>query len=441
MYLIYSLLLFLAFVLLFPYFTFQALLRNKYRANFWQRLGLVPGELAGDSRPTIWLHCVSVGEALAAQPLVQELRRRLTDWRIVVSTTTITGQKIARERFAGLDGIFYFPFDWQLCARRSLKRIAPQMVIIMETELWPNFLRETRKQKIPVIVANGRISPKSFRRYFRVRSLIKRVLQNVTLFCMQSKEDASRIATLGECQDKIVVTGNLKYDVGPGQQERYDAVAEHLNGLLALSGTRQLIVAGSTAAGEEEMLLDSLRAIRKHPSLSQVRLLIAPRHPERFEEVARIIKRSGFSLARRSQLESNSSDADVILLDSIGELAAVYRFAGVVFVGGSLAPKGGHNILEPAIYGKPIIVGPYTDNFRQIISDFANQQAAVQLPLTTADELGKLLTERLIELLSSDAGQMIGERARAVIDRNRGAAARTVDEIVKIIEVNRRRGD
>lgn len=397
-----------------------------------QRLGFLPQGLQGDGRRTIWLHGCSVGEVLAAQPLAFHLRRRFPSARIVVSTTTLTGQALARERFAEYGGVFYFPFDWPSAVRRVLDHVKPTLVVLLETEIWPNLLRECRSRRIPVIMANGRISQRSFRRYRLVKGFLRRVLEGYSLFIMKADEDAERIRALGAPTSKVVVGGNLKYDRDVVEKGRLDSIAKNLDHLLRLSQGPPLIVAGSTHEGEEPIVLGALRQIRRHPDLRQVRLLLAPRHPERFDEVATMVERSGFTVVRRSAaLPVEAEGADVILLDTIGELAAAYRFARVVFVGGTLVPKGGQSILEPALYAKPIVIGPHMENFAGIIEDFQRENAVVQLSAGLESELAGAF----VDLLRDEGrGREVGERAQAILGKNRGAALRTVDRIAALFE-------
>jgi len=436
MYFLYSLGLSLLFVALLPYFVIQALRYGKYASSFKQRLGLLPDSIRGDGGRTIWLHAVSVGEFLAAKPLINQLKRELPDYRVVVSTTTLTGQRLAQSESNTIEGAFYFPFDWRFAVRRSLDWVNPSIVIILETELWPNFLRECRKRGVITILANGRISSRSFRRYRFVGSFISRVIGDLSLMIMQTDADAERARALGSPADRVRVCGNLKYDkagtggwgLGVGTEPEATDSDKELDREFALSPSSHLIVAGSTAPGEEEMLLASLRKIRTHAGLEDTRLLIAPRHPERFDEVARLIAKSGFKIARRSET-ANSSRADVILLDSIGELASVYRFAAVVFVGGSLVPRGGHNIIEPAAFAKPIIVGKHTGNFRQIVSDFAEADALVQIDSNhLADAFLQLLSDRAL-------AREMGDQARGILLANRGACERTIAAIKDVCRI------
>jgi 3-deoxy-D-manno-octulosonic-acid transferase len=453
MYLLYSFTLALLFVLLLPYFLYQAVRHGKYAGSFGERLGRLPGSLRHDGRPTVWIHAVSVGEFLAARPLIERIREEYAGWRVVVSTATLTGQRLAREHQPGrFDGVCYFPFDWRFSVRRALDQINPALVVILETELWPNFLRECRRRQIVTIIANGRISPRSFARYRRVRGLMKRALAAVSLLVMQSEADAERARALGASE--VRVCGNLKYDVptidrAPPALDSPPPVADEIDRQFALSSSPHLIVAGSTAPGEEQMLLTALREIRRQSQLEDTRLLIAPRHPERFNEVAGLIAQCGFRYARRSALRASAAagdtgpasantaapsaadamNADIILLDTIGELASAYRFAAVVFVGGSLVPRGGHNIIEPAAFAKPIVVGPHTENFRQIVADFAEADAVVQVRATGEDIAGTLAGALIRLLADQQAAQAMGARARQILLMNRGATRCTVAAI------------
>jgi len=452
MHLLYSIALSLLFLALIPYFLYQAARHGKYAGSLRERLGFLPSSMRNDGRKTIWLHAVSVGEFIAARPLISGLKRAMPDHRIVISTTTLTGQRLARaSRSNDFEGVFYFPFDWRLIVRRTLNHVQPDVVVLIETELWPNFLRQCRISGVPTVVASGRLSQRSFSRYSIARGFISQVMEDISLLVMQSEADAERARLLGAKPHQLLVCGNIKYDVVVGTEE---LEPEHdIGRRLALSGHAHLIVAGSTAEGEEEIVLEAFRIVRKTAGLEDTRLVIAPRRPERFDEVAGLIARSGFTLGRRSQLpppdngnpmsaltpsppfgEQKPSNlppaAQVILLDSIGELGELYRHATVVFVGGSLVPRGGHNIIEPAAYSKPIVVGPNMDNFRQIVSDFTEGNALVQItgssPETLAAELMSLLTD-------AARAAALGARALAILDKSRGATECTLRAIRSVM--------
>lgn len=430
----YSILLTAAFVLLLPVFAWQAIFRRKYLGNLRERLGFLPfaGEAGENSEAglTIWLHAVSVGEAISAVPLMSGLRKRFPGARMIISTTTMTGQAIARERIPAADGVCYFPFDWKFSVRRALNRIRPRVVILMESELWLNFLGECDARGIPVLVANGRISDRSFARSRRFGFFIRRLYAGVARFAMQSAGDAERAIALGAPAARVSVSGNLKYDIGDfGASARRNEIARELAERFGL-GAAPLIVAGSTHAGEEQVVLAAFQRLRG-PS---VRLLLAPRHPDRFDAVAEMVAQAGLRLARRSTPGADDRNAQVLLLDSIGELAAAYSLASVVFVGGSIAPIGGHNILEPAACAKPILVGWRMHNFRDITTEFLRREALVQLRPAAGDELIEQFRATLVSLLEDTArAERLGDNARRAVEENRGATERTIAIVAELL--------
>lgn len=416
-----------------PVFLYKALRHRKYLGSLNERFGNV-GVRPSD-RPTMWIHAVSVGEVIAAEPFVRAAVAGLPSWRVVVSTTTATGQQVARERFPELD-VFYFPLDLPGPVARAFARVRPSALCLVETEIWPNVLAACRRRGAPVAVVNGRLSDRSFRGYHRVRVLLRGVLSNVSLFLMQSKPDAERMKALGADPARVTVSGNVKYDVDREDIER--RIAPRRAGLeraFGLPDDRPLIVAGSTAPGEERILLDALSLLRRRPGCQATRLMIAPRHPERFEEVSAVVAAAGFACARRTSSEGGESarTADVLLLDTIGELAAAYADASLVFVGGSLVPRGGHNILEPALYARPIVVGPHTQNFRQVVGDFLEARAVVQLPEDRCDADG-VASAFADLLLNAHESVRMGERALAVLESNRGATQRTFEAVRGMLE-------
>ena len=427
MYLGYSLLLSLGLLVLIPYFIFKALAHGKYIGGLSERLGSVP---PSGGRQVIWLHCVSVGETQAARPLVQRIKQQFPHHALVVSTITLTGQKLAREVFRKqAESVFYFPFDWRWSVRRALKRINPTAVLIMETELWPNFLRECKAREIPVALVNGRISKQSFRRYSLVTFFLRKMLASLSMAVMQSETDAQRLKTLGMPDEKLFTAGNLKFDAEPGSD-----LAETTNEIRARFGLQSevpLILAASTHAPEEEIILESFKQIRtKQPA----RLMIAPRHPERFNEVASLIQGSGLSWTRRTSVpEANDSDATVILLDTIGELPATYSLATVVFVGGSIVDRGGHNVLEPAAIGAAVVTGAHTHNFHAIVDLMEEAGAIVQLPPAQGANASEEFT-RVVQKLLSDASERaeLGRRAKQLVANNQGAAERTMKLIAPL---------
>ncbi|MCS6884868.1 MAG: 3-deoxy-D-manno-octulosonic acid transferase [Blastocatellia bacterium] len=397
---------------------------RRYSASLLERLAF-RSKVVG-SEPNLLIHCVSVGEFLAAEPLIIALKQALPRVRLIVSTTTYTAQALACERVSAYAEVCYFPLDLGFAVERFLSAVKPIAVLIVETELWPNFLRAARNRSIPVIVVSGRLSDRSFMRYRLVKRLFARVLNCVDLFLVQSERDAKRFLALGA--QRVEVCGNIKYDLGTAEQlSVLDRKAEVLDRLLRLDSQCPLIVAGSTVPGEEELLLNAFDILSAR--IDGLRLLIAPRRPERFEQVAKLL--SGRQFVRRSRLsEPLQQEPQLILLDSIGELAAVYRFATVVFVGGSLVPYGGHNVLEPALYGKAILTGPYVDNFRSVIKDFVDAEALVCLETVSVEQLASEL-ERL--LADAQLRMQLGENARKLMDKNRGAVLRHIERIRSVL--------
>jgi 3-deoxy-D-manno-octulosonic-acid transferase len=435
MYLLYSLLLTFAIFALLPLFLLDAVRHGKYVAGLRERLGGAP-QVKRDGRGLIWLHCVSVGETQAARPLARALIKRFPSHALVVSTTTLTGQRLAREVFRDeAAAVFYFPFDWAWSVRRSLSKLRPSLVLVMETELWPRFLRECHRRGVPVALVNGRISEKSFKGYRRLGSFIKRVVGTLALAVMQTETDAERIRALGLAPERTRVSGNIKFDADADTGEQ--AVTIELRERFAFDEARPLIVAASTHAPEEAITLDAFQKTRaalagdKRP-----RLLIAPRHPERFNEVAALIAASGLSWARRSSPTRDGDHAcEVVLLDSIGELRGVYPLAALVFVGGSIAQTGGHNVLEPAAAARCIVTGAHTFNFSSIMRDFRERDALVQLPALDETEAPSALAQIFRELLNTDERRRrIGERARAALEESRGATAATVEQLVPLLK-------
>lgn len=430
MYLAYSLLLSLGSLLLIPYFLFKALAHGKYVEGLRQRLGSLPQV---GKRPVIWLHCVSVGETQAARPLVDRLKQAFPHHALVVSTITRTGQTLARDVFgAHAESVFYFPFDWRWTARRALRTISPDAVLIMETELWPNFLRECEAREIPVALVNGRISRQSFGRYSFIKFFLRRVLRSVSVAVMQSDVDAGRLRDLGMPVSRLHTAGNLKFDA-----KDISVATEKTAEIRERFGLRDdvpVVLAASTHAPEEKIILDSFKQLDQ-----SVRLMLAPRHPERFQEVASLIRESGLSWARRTEAP-NAADANarVILLDTIGELPATYSLATVVFVGGSIVDRGGHNVLEPASAGVPVVTGAHTHNFHAIVDSLNEAHAIVQLPPVDGSEAARELARALTELLSNpDQRRELAARAKQLIAINQGAAERTIKLIAPLLSTPR----
>lgn len=434
MYFLYSLLFSLGFVALVPRFIYDALTRGKYVAGFRERMGQIPLIETG-GRPVIWLHCVSVGETQAARPLARAILERFPSHALVVSTITQTGQRLAREVFRdNAAAVVYFPFDWAWTTRRALNRVNPSAVLIMETELWPRFLYECRKRRVPVALVNGRLSEKSFRRYKMICRFISRVVNNIDLALMQTNADAERIRALGLAADRVVVSGNVKFDAGIDSDEQ--VLTAQLRERFHFNDVRPLVIAASTHAPEERIVLEAFTEIRATSSAHQARLLLAPRHPERFAEVASLLEASGLSWTRRTNDATlNDQTCDVILLDSIGELRAVYTLATIVFVGGSIAHTGGHNVLEPAAAGACIVTGAHTMNFADIVRTFLDAGALVQLPPVLEEEAASALADVLTQLFTDEERRReLASKAQAVFKQNRGATERTVKLLAKLLD-------
>lgn len=422
LYILYSILLAVGFVLALPWFLWKGRATGKYMRTFRERMGRLPVDLNVDGERSIWIHAVSVGEALAARPLLPALRERFPGYRLFLSTTTVTGNAVAAASARDLDGLFYAPFDWPGPVRHALSVLKPALLVLLETELWPNLIHEARRCGTRVAVANGRMSDRSFGRYLRIRFFLRRVLEEVDLFLVQGEAHAERIQALGAPPDRIRVTGSLKFDAGaPGPPP------QRLARLLEGRPPRSLWIAGSTVGGEEELILQAFREVRSH--VADAALLIAPRHPERFDDVAAVIEAAGFQCRRRSTLEPGAwADGEVLLLDTLGELAQLYVLASVVFIGKTLVSFGGHNIVEPAAAGKPIVIGPHMENFQAIADQFLAANALVQV--STPEELAREVSALMLD---EPRRRTLGERAQSLVERNRGAVRRTVDALASLV--------
>jgi 3-deoxy-D-manno-octulosonic-acid transferase len=416
MYILYNIFLTVATFLLLPVILFKIATVRKYRGGITQKLGRVRKGVMRRiraSRP-IWVHAVSVGEVMAAHPLIRELRKRYPRKKLILSTVTVTGNFTARQRVPEADAVFYFPFDYPWIVRRVIRKINPAVVLVAETELWPNFFRELKRAGIPSAVVNGRISPHSYKNYMRFRWFFRQVFGNVDLFCMQSEADAGRIEQIGADPGKVLVTGNLKFD------QKIPTVRPSP---FRIQPGRKVITAGSTHRGEEAVILEVFKRLReKFPELL---LILAPRHPERFDEVEGIINAAGFDCQRRTGL--NSEVKDVLLLDTIGELWSFYALCDIAFVGGSLVKVGGHNLLEPAAMKKPVIFSRYMFNFKEISEALISAGGGIMVK-----DKAELYTQVDNLLSDRELSRRIGERAFEVIAANSGATKKTLDSISRI---------
>lgn len=427
----YSALLTLALLLSSPWWLLRMATTQRYREGLRQRLGTVPTHLltAIRGKRVVWIHAVSVGEVLAASRLVGELEAALDEeFRVVISTTTRTGQALARERF-GAERVFYMPLDFAFAVRSYLRALKPVALILMENELWPRMLHECGRRGVPVVVVNARMSDRSFARAMRIQSVWGRVMRKPALWLAQSNEDALRLVIVGVRRESVQVAGNMKYDIRAPKQSR---IAELIREAAA---GRPIIVAGSTVDGvplEEELVIDAWK--QSPGNQTSALLVLAPRHPERFQTVESLLQAHRYAKASawsapRDDDSGAPSTIDVVLLDTIGDLAAVYGIADVAFIGGSLIKRGGHNPLEPAQFGVPVVMGPSFENFRDVVATM--QEAAGIRIVQNKDELGLALADLLTH---REQAKAMGERGRQVFEQQQGATARTVKALVAMIE-------
>jgi 3-deoxy-D-manno-octulosonic-acid transferase len=392
--------------------------RGARREWLAEKLGRLEPRPLDDRSPLLWLHAVSVGEVVAASYFIQAFRVRYPEWRIAVSTVTDTGRRVARERLSSSGcRVVYLPFDLRGCLRRAIRALRPSLVVVMETEIWPGLLGVLREDGIPAVMMNGRISERSFRGYMRARRFFRGVLADVSLFLMQSGQYADRIVRLGADAGRVMVTGNMKFDLHLGEAEA---------GWTARLGER-VIVAGSTHPGEEELIARVYKGLRARQA--GLALVIAPRHPERATEVAALVRREGLEPLMRSAIgdeEGESLAGRVVILDTVGELAAVYRACTVAVIGGSFVPHGGQNPLEPAYWGKPVVCGPHMGNF-----PFFGELVAEGAALSAEREGLEATLGSLLE--SPRMRDEVGSRARAFLDRNRGAVLRSLDALAQVL--------
>jgi 3-deoxy-D-manno-octulosonic-acid transferase len=428
MYLAYSFLTLVGVILVSPYFVYQALRHGKYVGSLRQRLGSLPIAFNVDGEESIWIHAVSVGEALTARALVADLRERYPRLRLYLSTTTMAGQQVAKRNLQGIDAVFYFPFDWMFIVRRTLDIVKPRLFVMMETEIWPNLLRACQARGVSTVVINGRISTRSYPRYRMIRPFFKRVLADVDRFCMQSDESARRLIDLGAEPSRVTVTGSLKFDsLQIPTPIAHGRPRERVLRYFRTPANRVVIVAGSTMKGEEAAMLRAFERVKS--IVPGALLIVAPRNPERFDEAERLARETGLVTVRRSDLPIDTDPrADVVILDTIGELAQLYQLATAVFVGGSLANHGGHNILEPAIFGKPIVFGPHMQNFKEIADAFLTNGAAIQV------QTDRELEQAMIGFVTDPVRRArLGAAARALVEANRGAKGKTLAVVSELL--------
>jgi 3-deoxy-D-manno-octulosonic-acid transferase len=425
MYRLYSILFSLGLVLMAPYYIWRHRGRKEL-AGWRERLGKLPAGLRQQNPGAIWIHAVSVGETLAVAGLVKQLQQRYPDRRVFLSSVTAAGREAGEKKLPGVAGQFYLPFDWKWAVRRVLRQIRPSVLVIVETELWPNLLKTVRESGCRTILVNARVSDRSFPGYRLGRPFMRCVLENITRICAQTATDAERFQALGARPGRISVTGNLKFD---GRAPEFGSFGMRIRDILAGESRSPVFVAGSTMRGEEPLVLEAWRRI--HDKYQRALMILAPRHPARFDEVAEMLLAQQLSTIRRTSLSENDgemrrqiSQTEILLLDTIGELAEIVGVADLVFVGGSLVPTGGHNIVEPAYWGKPILFGPHMHNFRDVASLFLRAGGAVQV--AEADGLA----EAVLRLLDHPAdARRMGERAKDVVTQQAGAATRILNQM------------
>ncbi|MFY9402343.1 MAG: 3-deoxy-D-manno-octulosonic acid transferase [Candidatus Omnitrophota bacterium] len=414
--LLYDLVFILFIIINIPVYLFK----GKFHCGFIRRFGVLPKGVEFHS--PIWVHAVSVGEAVSARRLIEGLRKIYPEKQFVISTVTPTGNTIARSIAKEKDFVTYLPFDISCITNFVIKRVKPCIFIIIETELWPNLINSLHKNAVPVVVLNARISDASFKGYLALRKIIKPILKKVSIFCAQSKSDSLKLSTLGVVPAKIEVTGNMKFDQDISS---YDSAIYRAE--LKLDKGDILLVAGSTHPKEEEVLLDVYKKLLK--PFPYLRLLLAPRHPERSDNISKLVRSKGFLVERVSVLKDKTlKERAVFILDTIGNLVKYYSAADIVFVGGSLVKRGGHNILEPAFLNKPVFFGPYIFNFRDIAQEFLNSQAALQV--LNAEGLIKAIKGVLTDNSKAD---VLVNNAQLVIAANRGATDKNISLIKRLI--------
>ncbi len=430
--LLYTIVYSLGFVLLIPVFLYKMWRRGKYRENFLQRFGFYAAEsrasLAEKTEQRCWIQAVSVGEVNVALAFISALQHRFPKLRIILTTTTSTGYALAYERLPQDVDLLYFPQDFPWCVRRAYHLMQPDFIVLMESELWPNHIWAGARRGVPIFLVNGRMSPRSAKWYRRLRWLFRRAFGQLALVCAQSPEDAEHFVALGAVPERVLVTGNMKYDASLPHADVQKVDPVQLLKQISVSPSQPILLAGSTHPGEEEILFDIFKELRrKFPHLF---LVIAPRHVERTREVVELAKRKQIKFVLRSdinsQLLSTARPYDCLLVNTTGELKWLYKIATVIFVGKSLVGQGGQNIVEAAVSGHPVVFGPQMQNFKAIAAQFVAEGACVQVQ--DAEELRRALQELL-----QDAGrrEKIAAAARRVIERNVGATERSVERIAR----------
>jgi len=430
MFLAYSILFTFGLIFIAPFYVWRYRRTSQVRVSLGERLGRLAPEFNQATPGCIWIHAVSVGETLAVSGLVKQLQARFPDRKIFMSHVTPTGRTAGESRLPNIAGRFYAPLDWSFTARRALRSLKPSLLVIAETEIWPNLIRVAHERGAAVVLVNARLSNRSLKGYRLVHPFMRKVLESVDAICAQTEEDASRFRSLGARPEKVSAPGNLKFDFEPSAPGEFSICLE---AALRQADRGPVLIAASTMPGEEPLVLKAWQMTRtKYP---KALLILAPRHPARFDTVAGLLQAQGHNLARRTSLEPDEekirmglASAGILLLDTIGELAGMFRLADLVFMGGTLVATGGHNILEPAYWGKPILFGPHMENFREISQLFVTARAALQVE----DE--KNLAERFLQLLRNEPRRKaLGESAQRLLAEQSGATDRIVGTLTAMI--------
>lgn len=427
MHFLYNILTVLFIVLATPVFLLRYIQEKGFGQRLRQSFGFLPEEDLAPAahKDCIWLHAASVGEIVAASPIIKEIKREIPDKPVLISVVTSSGYAMAKRIIKDADSIIFFPLDLPYLSYSVVKRIRPSVFLLVETELWPNFLKAARHFSIPVMMVNGRISDKSVERYHYMRSILKDMLNTVDKFCMQSTIDAQYIIRLGADVQRVVVTGNTKFD------QTYTSITleeqQTLRREMGVEGVDAVLLAGSTHTGEEEMLFTALQKVRENFPTSK--LIIAPRDIIRGNEIISLAANYGFKgVLRTNLLTKPADDHDVVVLDTIGELGKIYSIGTIIYVGGSLVPRGGHNILEPAAHGKPILVGPHMFNFKDTYALFTRREACVTVYDATT------LGVSFLEILNDEQLRLkMSQETLAIIKENRGASYKSVMHLKELL--------
>ena len=421
---------FLAVLIISPMVLYRVIRHRRYRTGWGQRFGKIIRK--NPERKCIWLHAVSVGEVNAARTIIEELENKFTNFEIVISTTTDTGFARANALFDTKHTVIYFPLDFSIIMQRAFEKIQPAVCLLMELEIWPNFVRIAKQSNIPVVVVNGRISDKSFSRYKKIKPIAKTIFQKLTLILSQTEQYAKRFIEIGCPAEKVFVTGSLKYDTAQitNKVDGSDELASQLK-----IENERLWLAGATGPGEEGIILDIFKDLIKQQRFADLRLVIVPRKPERFDEVAELIRQKGFDFIRYSSVKNTNTPhwekPSVILGDTMGDLRKFYSLATVIFVGRSLVPMGGSDMAEAAALGKPTMFGPFAFNFKHTVDALLKDNGAIM-----AKDKQDLFVAIQKCLTDTDFANQIAQNGREVIRKNQGATKKTIDQITKLLTID-----